>query len=1050
MNIRRIASTLAKSLLITSGLLVIIIMAGVFVLPSLLKSKLPQIIQQETGSSAAIADLQLSLFPPAIKLQGFAINEKNHQTLAAFDTFYIKINALKSLTELTLFIDKIWLDKPFVHIARQQDGAYNFAGLIKNEGSQDAKDPNIFPINITKLFLTGGKLAWDDAHAPRPVSLQISPIQLNIDDFSSTTNQPARVKLTLSLDAAGDLDWQGTLGIRPLLSQGRIAVDKLPFPIILALSGQNSDSFKLLGNVSVDTDYQLSYAENALKLSANKAVLNSHGLRYEAGEQILEIADFSHKTDLTFSYAGNHWQLQAKNAQAAGRDIRLQDRLLGTVAELGLAAAYKMNYANNHLGFIVNGGDLNGKALKLSEQKNELVNLPAIALRGIEFNLNDQELKLDSMSANDAAIKAWLNADGSLNYQAFMPIPENNGKAAAEKKTPWFIKADSIALNNSTLAFEDKTLAKPFALTLKPVDFKLTGFSNQPDARLPFQLDVAINKTGLISAKGNASLSPFAAQLTLAARNIELEKFQAYYDRFIRLDIIDGLLNIDGQLILALQEPAAPDVKFNGNVAVADFLTRDLRVHKDFVKWENLNLQDIALDLKASRYTASTLRIDRPYARVTIRKDKSVNVADVMITGKTTIESKAKKTEQKTAYFKLDKVLVSDGSSDFTDLSLILPFSAHIKSLDGGASGISSENQSTINASLKGNAYDLAPVDITAKINPYLGNHDVQIKFSGLPMPLVSPYMVQFAGYKVEKGKMSLTLNYQITDKQLTASNKLLIDQFELGEKVDNPNAVSIPLKLAIALLKDAHGKIKFDVPITGSLENPQFSIAAIVRDAVVNAIGKVVTSPFHALASLVKSHSEDLSTVNFSPGSSTLDQQQETKLSEIAAALQQRPKLTLNIKGMSFQQQDWPAISDDALYDQLKIRRTAEINQLAGRKIRPEYVELSKEDYRRLLAAMFIEKFPALAEHSLLGIPSLKAPNSGNFYEVAKQKLQEIINPEQERLKDLASARAQTIAKYLVKQGKIAHERVYILDTVIDTNKDNKEIASLLSLKAD
>ena len=204
-----------------------------------------------------------------------------------------------------------------------------------------------------------------------------------------------------------------------------------------------------------------------------------------------------------------------------------------------------------------------------------------------------------------------------------------------------------------------------------------------------------------------------------------------------------------------------------------------------------------------------------------------------------------KQTDLNKPYFKLGKIQVTDGSSDFSDLSLILPFAAPIKSLDGGASGVSSEQKSIVTVALKGNAYDLSPVDVKGEISPYLGDYNVEINFNGLPMPLVSPYMVQFAGYKVEKGKLTLGLKYNVVNKKLTASNSIFIDQFELGEKVENPNAVSLPLKLAVALLKDSSGKIKMDVPITGSLDDPKFSVGAIVVDALMNVISKVVTSPF-------------------------------------------------------------------------------------------------------------------------------------------------------------------------------------------------------------
>ncbi|MFZ2168335.1 MAG: membrane biogenesis protein, partial [Methylococcaceae bacterium] len=206
--------------------------------------------------------------------------------------------------------------------------------------------------------------------------------------------------------------------------------------------------------------------------------------------------------------------------------------------------------------------------------------------------------------------------------------------------------------------------------------------------------------------------------------------------------------------------------------------------------------------------------------------------------------------------------------------------------------------------------------------------------------------------------------------------------------------------------------------------------------------------SPFNALASLIGSE-KDLSTIEFAAGNSYLGKQQREKLYSLSKALKARPVLIIDIKGAAFEAQDWPVIREDALYEQLKKRRAAEINKDAETKIREEYVELTDDDYKRLLADLFIEKFPLLAERSFLGTPQLMNPEAGDFYEIAKQKLFTIIKPEQERLKELASARAQTIAKYLVQNGGVPRERIFILDTVIDPKRDNNEIVSTLSLNA-
>jgi hypothetical protein len=677
------------------------------------------------------------------------------------------------------------------------------------------------------------------------------------------------------------------------------------------------------------------------------------------------------------------------------------------------------------------------------------------AIQGIGFNLEKNELVIDSVIATDADFNAGINAEGVFNYQTLLPVKNAEAPPVDQKQKLWNIKVNNIELNNFGLSFEDKTLEPPATLIARPIDFKLTNFTNTAGASLPFQLSVGLNKTGLIKLAGNTVIEPLAAQIDVDVKNIPLESFQAYVDKFARLDIIDGTLAIDGKVVVAKSTPDKLDLKFAGNTRIADLLTRDQLKNKDFVKWESLALDGIAADFSANQYGAEKLVINKPYARVLIRKDKTINFSDIMIADKSTPKTVVTnpRTDLPKPQFKLGKIEVIDGSSDFADLSLILPFAAHIKSLDGGASGISSEQKSTIKVDLKGNAYDLAPVDIKGEISPYLGDYDVRLNFTGMPMPLISSYMVQFAGYKVEKGKMSLELKYKIADKELTAANNILIDQFELGEKVENPNAVSLPLELAIALLKDSDGKIKMDVPISGSLEDPKFSVNHIVIDALVNAISKVISSPFRALASLIGSE-EDLSTISFAAGEAVLDKLQISKLNDLSKALKARPILKLEIKGAAFQEQDWPAVSDDALYDQLKRIKADEINKQGGRKTRPEYVVVSDEDYRRLMEKLFVENFPLLVEKPTLGRLRLVGTQDDNttdkFYAVAKEKLSGIVKTEPQRLKDLASQRAQAIANYIVQKGGITNDRIFILDTAIDPVREGNGIVTMLSLKVD
>jgi hypothetical protein len=980
MKIRRIPTKIKIAVFIAGSLLGIYTLLGFFLIPMLIKSQLPALIQQETGRKTSVATARFNPFSLQLSLQGFTFQEPSGQQFVGFDELFIDINGLESIAQTALVVDKMLLSKPAVRIARDKEGQFNFKDLLKDKGEAKQEGTEIFPINIAKLSIAEGRLDWEDAHLSSPEKETAYPINLDIENFTTQADQQSKLGLSLELNSGGKLDWQGIIGLNPLSSTGHIKLEKVQLPRIQALALQDYVQLDLQGYELLEADYKADYVDDKFNVSLNQSKLELH--------------DFQ--------------------ASATAHD-------------------------------------------------KPMVKMVKFAVQGIGFDLNKNELIIESVSADNADFVAWLNPEGVLSYQSLLPVAKTEEPPIEPvEKTPWSIKVNHFALNNCGLTFEDQTLKKPATITVKPVNFQLTNYNNEAGASLPFQLSAGLNETGLIKLDGNAVIEPLSAQIAVDAKGVDLAKFQAYVDKFAKLDIIDGKLAADGKVTVAKSAQDKMDIKFAGNTEIADLITRDQLKNKDFIKWESLKLKGIDADLPANQYSAKTLTINKPYVRIVIKKDRTNNFNDVLlaeqnvekVTHKPAVKA-AKKTQAEVnkPEYKLGKIEIIDGSSDFSDLSLILPFAAQIKSLGGGASNLSSDKKSTVKVNLKGTAYDLAPVDVKGEINPSRGDFDVSVNFTGMPMPLISSYMVQFAGYKVEKGKMSLELNYKVSNGELTATNNILIDRLELGEKVENPNAVSLPLELAVALMKDADGKIRLDIPITGSLEDPKFSVTHLIVDALVNAISKVITSPFRALASLVGSEA-DLSTISFPAGTAELDKKQTGKLDDLVKALNKRSELKLEIKGAAYQEQDWPAVSDDALYDQLKRIKADEINKQGGRKIRAEHVVISDQDYRRLMEQLFVEKFPLMVEKTLLGrvrIVGTKADTTTHeFYAIAKDKLSAIIKPEEQRLKGLAAERAQAIAKYIVQKGGIANERIFILDTAIDPAREDKEIVSLLSVKVD
>jgi hypothetical protein len=819
-------------------------------------------------------------------------------------------------------------------------------------------------------------------------------------------------------------------------------------------------------NINHETDFKISSAHDDWQFMVKQSKMAASNTQFSMANLnnlAIKTAMLRYETDVAIQSIKQIWQLSANNAKIDAQELALaysnaKFKTPGLFLQTGVDSLFA---ENTHL--TVKQGKINSHQLELFEknQNKPLISVPDIAVQGVDFNLQKQELKINAITADRANVFTGLNTKGFFDYQKLFTGEktvkadkiEPKLKVTSAKSIPsWIFNIDQIALTKLETTFEDQTQIKPVVFSLKPIDFKLTGFSNKTGLKLPFQLNASVNKTGSIFIDGNAIIEPFSAQLVINTKDIELRDFQVYFEKLAHLDIIDGKFATNGKLSFAMPEKQPLDLKYTGDSTITEFTTRDQKRHRDFIKWQILTLKGLAVDLQKNSYTADNMVIDKPYVKLTIKKDKTLNFSDIFIThsqppSKSTVKTDAQLEKN---YFKLNKLIITDGTSDFSDRSLILPFSTQIKSLYGGASEISSDSKSSIKISLKGTVYDLAPVDIDGYINPYQGNFDLFLNFKGMPMPLISSYMVEFAGYKIEKGKMSLKLNYKVVDKELTASNTLFIDQFELGEKVDNPKAVSLPLEMAIALLKDSDGKITIDIPIKGSLNDPQFSIGSIISEALGNTISNVVRSPFRVLASLFGNDETSISTINFKAGTAVLDKAGQNKLSTLAKLLKERSLLILDVKGTAFLAQDWPAMKEAVLYNSLKKTRAEEINKLdGGTKIQAEFIELSDADYKRLLAEQFIEKFPNLAKKSLFGTPELIDAKTGDFYEVAKKQLSASLKNEQVRLKELASQRSRAIASYLVQKGGVPNEQVFILAPAVDPKRESNEINSILSLKS-
>ncbi len=784
-------------------------------------------------------------------------------------------------------------------------------------------------------------------------------------------------------------------------------------------------------------------------------------------------ADGAAKFELTLDLTSGgklNWQGDLQPlALASNGKIKLDNLNLSKVGQLflqavlpltimdgnvSLQADYQLKNSDAGLQLLFSNAGLDVKKLDLTDksQSDSLLKIPSFTVQGVDVDVSKQLVNIKSVSSSDASILAWLQSDGQLNYQTlFAAKPTANPTVTPSSShgpagKPWLITLNDLSLTNYQLRFTDHSQPKPEVMVLSELNCKLQNFSTAAGGKFPLQVSTRFNKSGALTLSGDVSPEPFNANWSIELRDISLKTFQSYIDPFVALELVDGDFNTRGKLTLKTADEL--QVGFQGDASIDNLITRDKVKNKDFVKWANLDVRQIAIDVPKQDFKFGKVLFDQPYFRFSIKKDRTNNIDDLLVNRVDAKSVKPSATAGKPGpepVISIGKVEIKGGKSDFSDYSLILPFIAQMNSLNGEVDGFTSNTDVAAKLKLNGKVYDLATVAIKGSYQFKSNDSDIALNFSHMPLPLITPYMAEFAGYKIEKGQMALDLKYAIKHGQLAAQNKILIDQLVLGEKVENPKAVSLPLELAIALLKDGDGKINLDFPISGSLEDPQFSVGSLVADVLVNLVTKVAAAPFKAIASLFDGD-DDPGTVRFAAGTSELAPEVATRLSQIGQALKDKPELVLEIKGVAYQVQDWPAMRSDVLLEILKKMRSGELRD-KGEKIRSEYIELVDGDYQRLLAKFYAEMFPQEIEFGMLGKPRMKNNPDVDFSQTARMQLEAIMQPEPQRLNDLAIARANSIAKYLAEQAGVDKNRIYMLATELQTGAADGAVNALLSL---
>ena len=743
--------------------------------------------------------------------------------------------------------------------------------------------------------------------------------------------------------------------------------------------------------------------------------------------------------------------------------VQHQVRFEMTGGSIDLAARYDMDASGEAFHFEVIDGELKLNEFKLAEKglDDTLISVPFFSVQGAHIDLSNREAVCVSVKSRDARFKAWLTSDGAFNYQTLFAMDglEDKGETSgtpdqsgAESK-PWQISVNELTLENYGIALEDRTHAKPVPLNLESINLNLKNVSNQEDSQAEVALALKVNQTGTVAVKGLVSINPVSTEVALQVAQIALKPFQSYVDSVGRLALVSGTANLDGRFSYRTLGSHGPEMRYEGRVSIDGFEAVDRSRSEDFLKWESISFNGLLLDVEPDKLSISEIVANQPYARVIIWPDRTVNLTSVFSTQDDETTDDADSEGQVPIPITIDTVRIENASVNFADFSMKPSFATGIQNLKGTVKGLSSESLARADVLLEGKVDKYAPVKISGQINPLSEDAytDLALSFKNIELATFTPYSGKFAGYAIKKGKLSLDLKYKVSEDLLISENEIFVDQLTFGERIDSPDATTLPVRLAIALLKDRDGKIDIDLPVRGDLSDPEFSYGRIVVNALVNLITKIVTSPFAALANLVGGDGEELSFVEFEFGSAGLLAGQIRKLDNLAKALYERPALRLEIKGVADTKYDRVALAEAELLSQVK---RSKLKELEAAKLlapaRAEEILLSEDDYARLITQVYVDRF---GEHPKTLFVSDAQPakppdiESRVLIAAAKQRLIESMPVDETSLRRLAQERARRIKGHLIEKGEIPDKQVFIVQVEVGRASDGDAIRTNLTL---
>jgi uncharacterized protein involved in outer membrane biogenesis len=1066
---------------VLAGLLLAYTGIGFLAVPAIVKSQAESMSAEKLHRPLTLEKVEFNPFTLAAHVQGVRMMEPDGKTVfTSFDRLVADLS-WQSLTRLAPVVQEVRLTAPYVHLVRQENNHYNIDDILALIAAQPpSPEPARFSVN--NIQVEQGRIEFEDRPAgvthkvvdlklglpfvsslPADVTVFVEPLfsarvngaPLKLTGKARPFAEPKDYALDLALD---DVDVSGYLGYLPYQPAFRMSGARLNAALHLAFV-QPKD-------------------KPATIVLDGRAALKSLMLAERDGEPALKLGELSvqfGKMDLL----ARRFDITRVGidgldlSMARGRDGRLNlERMFAVPAATPAASQPSSAPAAPAPATVATAP---APVPAASSGTGVQVNLKELVLRDAALRYDDAPLmaavhKLDvtvhdvaaDLGKNTLAIGAITSDSADIDYRqgrskkaAATPAKgttTSSGAGATEDK-PMLVTIAKLDLSGWSAKVEDGSHADPVAFKLSPFSLSLQDYSTAPASASTVDLQATVNKSGQLGIKGKLATSPFDADLALDIRNFDLLPLQPYVTDYVNLRLKQAAVTAKTQLKFASGKGG-----LKGNVSVNRLDTVDKGSANDFLSWKTL-----ALDGMDMQFSPFALKVDRValadfFARVIIDPTGRLNVQDVtrkegeeerslteageraktaqaaQAQRKAAQQTKSAQTAQATQPapagqvqpaeplppIGIGKLELSGGRVRFTDNFIKPNYTANLRDLGGSVTGLSSDAATSANVSLRGNV-NSAPLSIAGKINPLKRDLslDLRADVRGMELAQLSAYSDKYVGYGIEKGKLTFEVAYQLEHRQLKAENRLILDQLTFGKESTNPDVTKLPVNLAVALLSDRNGVIDIQVPIGGSLDDPEFSLGGIILKIIGNAIMKTVTAPFALIGSLFGGSGEELSTLEFDSGRTVMLPAGEEKLKSLAKALTERPGLKLDITGR-YDAAETGAMKLASLERKLRALKSKDLQARGGTPPQGG-VTVSKEERGALLERVYKGETFAKPKN-VIGLTKSLPPEEMEKLILANTAIDE------DDFLALGNRRAQAARDWLITNGQVSGERIFIV----------------------